>query len=49
MVIVAVCERMHWDYDTYLAQPTWVIEALLRKWEIDHRNEERAGRQPKHG
>lgn len=49
MVTIAVCERMRWDYFTYQEQPTWFIEGLLRKWEIDHRNQEQAAKQAKRG
>lgn len=40
MIVAIVCERMHWDYHTYLAQPTWFIELLLSKWEIDAKKAE---------
>ncbi len=35
MMIAVVCERMGWDYYTYLAQPLWFIRLLLRKFEVD--------------
>jgi len=35
MVIVALCERLGWDYHTYMAQPTWFVEGLLEKMRID--------------
>lgn len=30
-----VCERMHWDYFTFEQQPSWFVELLLKKWELD--------------
>lgn len=38
MIAAVVCERMHWSYDTFLAQPAWFIELLLSKWDIDAKN-----------
>ena len=40
MLIAIVCERMHWDYQTYLAQPAWLIDLLLGKWGIDAKRAE---------
>jgi len=35
MIAVALCERLGWDFHTYMAQPTWFIEALIEKMKID--------------
>jgi hypothetical protein len=35
---------MSWDYYTYLEQPTWFVEGLARKWEIDLKEEEKAAK-----
>jgi hypothetical protein len=42
MTAAVVCERMHWDYDTYLSQPVWFVELLLSKWDVDAKNAEKA-------
>ncbi len=31
MVIVDICERMGWDYHTYMDQPYWFIKHLNEK------------------
>lgn len=31
-MMVLVCERMHWTYEDYLAQPQWLINGLLAHW-----------------
>lgn len=30
-----MCEKMKWDYWTYMKQPTWFIETLLMKMSVD--------------
>jgi len=35
MQIVAICQEMGWTYDEYLDQPTWFIDLLKAKLEID--------------
>ena len=40
MIVALVCERMHWDYETYLAQPVWLIDLLISKWDIDAKRTE---------
>lgn len=42
MIIAVVCERMGWDYLTFQSQPTWFINLLLRKFEIDADQQKRA-------
>jgi hypothetical protein len=41
MIAAVVCERMHWDYQTYIDQPAWLIELLLAKWGVDVKNAEK--------
>lgn len=41
MVIAAICEKMSWDYHTYLAQPLWFLRLLARKFEVDADNAQR--------
>lgn len=38
--MVMVCDRMHWDYQTYLKQPAWFIEMLVIKWEIESKRKD---------
>jgi len=35
MLIAVLCEKMGWDYQTYLAQPQWFLDLLFSKYEID--------------
>jgi len=42
MVIAAICERMGWDYHTYLNQPLWFIRLLMRKFEVDAQEAKRS-------
>lgn len=44
MVIVALCERMGWDFYTYMAQPTWFIAGLIEKLKIDAQKADRKQR-----
>lgn len=37
MIIAMLCESMKWDYFTYEKQPTWFVEILLQKMEIDEK------------
>lgn len=39
MLIVALCEKMHWTYEDYLDSPEWFIELALKKIEIDFKKE----------
>jgi hypothetical protein len=38
MVTAVICERMGWGYETYLAQPLWFIDLLIKKYEIDSKS-----------
>jgi hypothetical protein len=38
MEIVTVCEAFGWDYNTYMSQPVWFLEAIRDKMEIDSEN-----------
>lgn len=42
MLIAAVCEKMGWDYHTYMEQPVWFLRLLAHKFEIDAKNAEQA-------
>lgn len=48
MLAVVVCERMAWDYQTYLAQPNWFIELVVRKLEIDAKERQRASQKARY-
>ena len=39
--MIMICERMKWDYFTYLKQPTWFIDLLVMKFNEDARCENR--------
>ena len=38
MLIAAICEKMGWDYFTYMAQPIWFVRLLAQKFDIDAKN-----------
>jgi hypothetical protein len=44
MVIACLCEKMGWDYYTYLDQPVWFVELLIQKLEIDNKKQAQANR-----
>lgn len=31
ITIAEICQLMHWDYNTYLNQPTWFINLIREK------------------
>ena len=35
MLTAVICERMGWDYNTYMDQPHFFIELIIKKMEID--------------
>ena len=35
MLIVAVCEKMGWDYFTYQKQPSWFVDLIIEQMIID--------------
>lgn len=35
MLIVHTCQEFKWDYETYMQQPSWFIEMINKKFEID--------------
>jgi len=39
MITVYVCERMGWDYFTYMSQPQWFLELIIGKLEIEAKRE----------
>jgi hypothetical protein len=49
MVVVALCQIMGWTYQQYHEQPTYFIELLLAKLEIDNRKQEAAAAAPRRG
>lgn len=32
-----IIEKMHWDWDTFLKQPSWLIESLKTKFHLDNK------------
>lgn len=40
MVTAIVCERMHWDYFTYMRQPTWFVALIIEKLKIETKKQE---------
>lgn len=37
MMVLEIMEKYHWDYHTYLSQPTWLIATIVDKLKIDAR------------
>ena len=35
MVIAIICQETGWTYEEYLNQPTWLIELICSKMELD--------------
>jgi len=35
MIIVVICEMYGWDYQTYLNQPSWFLDLIKNKIDID--------------
>lgn len=35
MIIAIICEKYGWDYFTYESQPSWFIDLIIVKMEID--------------
>ncbi len=35
MLIVYVCQEFKWDYETYMRQPSWFLDLVHKKIEID--------------
>jgi len=36
--MVIICDDQGWTYQEYLEQPTWFIQLLIRKKEIDQKH-----------
>ena len=36
MMEVIICQKMGWDYYTYIHQPTWFLELIRIKLKIDN-------------
>lgn len=45
MLVIEICQRMHWDYYTYISQPQWFIEMIIDKMKIDARKEKQKSAQ----
>ena len=41
MIIVEICEKFSWDYNTYLAQPVWFIDLIMERMKIDAQKAQR--------
>lgn len=41
MMMVAVCQEFGWTYDEYLDTPSWFLDLVKAKLQIDNRNLER--------
>jgi len=41
LATIILCERMHWDYFTYLEQPDWFIAGLRKKSNLDAEYQQR--------
>ena len=47
MLAVQICEDFGWSYDTFLDQPTWFIDLIIEKKQIDaKRAKEEARKRP---
>ena len=33
--MVVICEKFGWDYYTYMSQPSWFLELIKIKYELD--------------
>lgn len=36
MFMITMCEKFHWDYYTYMKQPSWFIELAKIKMQLDN-------------
>lgn len=36
MMIVVICEKMHWTYYEYQNTPNWMIELIVEKMKLDY-------------
>lgn len=39
MLMLEIMEKYKWDYHTYMIQPTWLIDMIVQKMEIDTKKE----------
>lgn len=37
MLMITICEKYGWDYFTYESQPSWFIDLIISKMEIDNK------------
>jgi len=42
-----MCEHMHWDYHTYMAQPLWFLYLVEKKMEIDSKKQKQEAERAK--
>jgi len=49
MLIVHVCQEYGWDYETYMRQPSWFIELIFKKMEIDSKKSQQEALKSKLG
>lgn len=40
MLIVLICQEMHWTYIEYTQQPRWFINLLTEKMKLDQKRQE---------
>ena len=41
MLIVTVCEKYGWDYNQYMAQPSWFLDLVALKMRLDNEEAKR--------
>lgn len=49
MVIVEVCRTYKWDFYKYLAQPSWFLDLIHQRMQIDAKKAEAESRKAKQG
>jgi len=45
ILVIEICQKMHWDYYTFQAQPIWFIEMIIEKMKIDGIKEKQKSQQ----
>jgi hypothetical protein len=43
--MLTICERYGWDYFTYINQPAWLLDLIVRKMDIEA---QKAQQEPHH-
>lgn len=41
LLMMVVCDKMHWTYQEYMSQPVEFIMLLTTKWRLDNEHEEK--------